>query len=243
MANRIGKVYIVGAGPGDPELISLKGLKALKLADCLLYDFLSAPELLEEAKKGSEKICVGKADGLHLKEQRQINRLLYEKARKYQVVVRLKGGDPFVFSRGAQEAAYLRRKGIACEVIAGITSALSGPLSAGIPLTVKNKVQSIAILTGRKKNKDAPIDAPACKTLIYLMPVANISNVIKALRKAGRPEGTPCAFIERATRADARVIKGTIATIEKKAKKAKVKPPAIFIAGDVVRRASGNGGK
>ena len=233
------KVYIVGAGPGDPEHMSVKGLKALKQAVCVVYDFLSASELLEATKNTCEKICVGKADGFHLEEQSRINRLLYEKSLVHAKVVRLKGGDPFIFSRGAEEARYLSRKGVAYEVIPGITSGLAGPESAGIPLTIKNRIQSVAILTGRKKHKNAEIDAPDCGTLVYLMAVANISNVIKALRKAKRSEGTPCAFIERATTKRERIVRGTIATIEKKAEILGIKPPAVLVVGEVVKKAIG----
>jgi uroporphyrin-III C-methyltransferase len=234
MKNKRGKIYIVGGGPGDPELITVKGLKALKEADCILYDFLSSPELLDYAKKSCEKICVGKSDGLHLKEQGEINDLLYKKAHKYRKVVRLKGGDPFIFSRGHEEASYLLQRGIKVEVIPGITSAIAGPEGFGIPLTKKGKISSVGIITGRKKNPRAAIDAPACDTLIYLMAVANIANVVKALRKSGRSDNTPCAFIERTTRRDARIIRATIGTIEEKARKAKVKPPAVLIVGEVV---------
>lgn len=240
MGNKKGKVYIVGAGPGDPELISLKGLKALRRADCLLYDFLSAPELLKEAKPSSEKICVGKADRLHLKEQSQINKLLYEKSFLFKNVVRLKGGDPFVFSRGYEEAKYLINKGIEVEVIPGITSALAAAESFGIPLTIKNKISSVAILTGRKKDIKAKIDAPTCETLIYLMAVANIANVVKALRRSKRKENTPCAFIEKATRRDSRIVYGTIKTIEKKVIQNNIRPPAVLIVGEVVKRGKRN---
>ncbi len=231
-----GKVYIVGAGPGDPELISLKGLKALRAADCVLYDFLSAPELLKEVKSSCQKICVGKSDGLHLMEQRKINQLLYQKALIYSKVVRLKGGDPFIFSRGSEEARYLFRKKVNYEVIPGITSALAGPESAGIPLTIKNRISSLAILTGRKKDKDALIEAPSCSTLIYLMAVANIANVVKALRKSGRSSSTPCAFIERVTTKGQRILRATVGTVEKKSKAAKIKPPAVLVVGEVVKQ-------
>jgi len=240
MNNNTGKVYIIGAGPGDPELISLKGLKALKKADCVLYDFLSPSELLDYTKRRSEKICVGKADGLHLKEQGTINRLLYRKALKYENVVRLKGGDPFIFSRGAEEARYLSNKKINYEVIPGITSAIAGPESVGIPLTIKNKLSSVAILTGRKKNPNSKIDVPDCDTLIYLMAVANISRVVKALINKGKNKDTPCAFIEKATREDSRVIKSTISRIETEVKKNKLRPPAILIVGKVVKMAISN---
>lgn len=231
-----GKVYIVGAGPGDPELISLKGFRVLAQADCVLYDFLSAPELLKETKPSCEKICVGKTDGLHLKEQEQINRLLYKKSLIYKTVVRLKGGDPFIFSRGAEEARYLNRRGVVYEVIPGITSALASPEANGIPLTIKNRISSVAILTGRKKDKFAPIDAPNCATLVYLMAVANLPRVVKALRSSGRRNTTPCAFIERATTGKSRFLPATLATIEKKSKAAGIKPPAVLIVGEVVNK-------
>jgi len=231
---KYGKVYIVGAGPGNPELITVKGLKALKGADCILYDFLSSPELLKHAKNRCKKICVGKADKLHLKEQDEINGLLLENAKIYKRIVRLKGGDPFIFSRGHEEAAYLLRHGIDVEVIPGITSALAGPESWGIPLTIKNRISSVGIITGRKKDIDAPIDAPSCDTLVYLMAVRNIDNVVKALRKKGRSGKTPCAFIERATCGNSRIVRATLATIKGEARKAKIKPPAVLVVGKVV---------
>jgi uroporphyrin-III C-methyltransferase len=232
-----GKVYIVGAGPGDPELISVKGLKALKKADCVLYDFLSSPALLKYVKSGAKKICVGKTDGLHLKEQNEINMLLHENSRKYRYVVRLKGGDPAVFSRGFEEMRYLSERGVRTEVIPGITSAIAGPESFGIPLTIKNKIQSFAVLTGRKEDPNAGIDTPDCPTLVYLMGVSNIRNIVKALRKCGRSGTTPCAFIERATTKKARIVKATINTIVKEAAKQRVKPPAVLIVGEVVNYA------
>ena len=237
MVSRNGKVYIIGAGPGDPELISVKGLKALKKADCVLYDFLSSPALLECVKNGAKKICVGKADGLHLKEQDEINGLLYKYSQVYRYVVRLKGGDPFVFSRGFEEARYLAQKEVKFEVIPGITSAIAGPESFGIPLTIKNKIQSFAVLTGRKEDPNAEIDAPDCQTLVYVMGVANIKNIVKALRKSGRIGTTPCAFIERAATRKARIVKATINTIAREAVRQKVKPPAILIVGEVVKYA------
>ncbi|MFH1783154.1 MAG: uroporphyrinogen-III C-methyltransferase [Candidatus Omnitrophota bacterium] len=234
MKNRSGKVYIVGAGPGDPELISVKGLKALKKADCVLYDFLSNIELLKHVKRSCNKICVGKKDRLHLLEQSEINKLLYKSALMYKNVVRLKGGDPFIFSRGYEETKYLLARGVTPEVIPGIISAISAPLSFNIPLTIKNRISSVAILTGRKKDIKAKIDAPDCSTLIYLMGVRNIGNIVKALRKSGRKMNTPCAFIENATRKNSRITKATIGTIEKKVKELGIKPPAVLIVGKVV---------
>jgi len=237
MKAKSGKVYIVGGGPGDPGLITVKGMKALEEADCILYDFLSSTKLLDYAKKSCEKICVGKRDGLHLKEQLRINRILFEKARERKKVVRLKGGDPFIFSRGHEEAGYLSRRGITVEVIPGVTSAIAGPEGFGIPLTKKGRISSVGIVTGRKKDPDAAIDAPGCGTLIYLMAVGNIVNVVRALRKSGRSKKTPCAFIERATSKDARMVRATIGTIAEKARKMNVKPPAVLIVGEVVGHA------
>lgn len=234
MENKYGKVYIVGAGPGDPELITVKGLKRIKEADCLLYDFLSAPELRDEVKEACELICVGKADGLHLLEQDEINALLVKKAKEYANVVRLKGGDPFLFSRGIEEARFLAANDIEFEVVAGINSAFAAAQSFGIPLTVKNKLSSVAVVTGRKKDPNAEIDVPDAATLLYLMGVKNIANIVKALLKNGKNPNTPCAFIERATRKDTRITKATISTIENESKKAGVKAPAVLIVGEVM---------
>ena len=236
MKGKDGKVFIVGAGPGDPDLITVKGLEALRNADYVLYDFLSSPELLDEVKSSCEKMCVGKADGLHLKEQDEINSLLYEKYLEGGNVVRLKGGDPFIFSRGAEEAAFLEEKGARVEVIPGITSAIAGPESFGIPLTVKSKVQSVSVVTGRKKDPEAEIDAPDTGTIVYLMAVRNIKNVVKALLKGGRGKDTPCAFIEKVTRKDARIVTATVGTIERKAEEENVQPPAVFVVGEVVKK-------
>ncbi|MDP3791696.1 MAG: uroporphyrinogen-III C-methyltransferase [Candidatus Omnitrophota bacterium] len=231
---KTGKIYIIGAGPGDPELITVKALKALKKADTIVYDFLASPELLKLAKKSAKKICVGKADGLHLLEQRSINNLLYKKAGQGKVVARLKGGDPLVFSRGIEEALYLKKKGIEFEIIQGLTSAFAAPESFGIPLTRKGKYSSVAILTGRKSNSEA-LDAPDCDTIIYLMAVANIENVVRAIIKSGRKSTTPCAFIERGATDKERIVTGNVSNIAKRAREYKIKSPAIFIVGEVVK--------
>lgn len=227
------KVYIIGAGPGDWELISVKGLKRIKEADVILYDFLASGELLKFSKKSAEIICVGKADGLHLFEQDRINKLLYQKAKKGRILVRLKGGDPLLFSRGVEEALYLKRKGIDFEIIPGITSAFAAPGSYGIPLTRKGRFSSVAVLTGRKSN-GGKIDAPGCDTLVYLMAVENLANVVRAIRDSGRKEDTPCALIERGTTTEERIISGRLSNIVNKAENLAVVPPAVFIVGDTV---------
>lgn len=228
------KVYLIGAGPGDWELISVKGLKILKQADVILYDFLASKELLKFAKKNAEIICVGKADGLHILEQDQINSLIFKKVKQGKVIARLKGGDPFVFSRGIEEALFLKKKEIDFEIIPGITSAFAAPESFGIPLTRKGKFSSIAVLTGRKSSNE-PLDAPGCDTLVYLMAVANIDNVVKAILNSGRAKNTPCAFIERATTGKERILMGNLGNIAKKAKEKLLKSPSVFIVGEVVR--------
>jgi len=229
-----GKVYIIGAGPGDPELISVKGLKRIGEADVILYDFLASGKLLRFAKKGAEIICVGKADGLHLLEQNEINRLLYRKARSGKKVARLKGGDPFVFSRGVEEALYLKRKGVDFEIVPGITSAFSAPESFGIPLTRKGRHSSVAVLTGRKSNGEG-LDAPDCDTLIYLMAVNNIKEVVQKILKSGKSKNTACAFVERATTSGERIIMGNLRNIAERARRSSIKAPAVFIVGEVVK--------
>lgn len=234
MEAKKGKVYIIGSGPGDPELITVKALKALKRADTIIYDFLASPELLKNTKRLSEKICVGKTDGLHLLEQDSINKLLYKKASEGKAVARLKGGDPLIFSRGIEEALYLKKRGIDFEIIQGITSAFAAPESFGIPLTRKGRYSSVAILTGRKSN-GAALDAPRCDTLIYLMAAANIENVVRAIIRSGKKNTTPCAFIEKGTTNRERIITGNISNIAKRASEHKISSPAVFIVGEVVR--------
>ncbi len=229
-----GKVYIIGAGPGDWELITVKGLKKIKEADVILYDFLASKDLLRFAKKKAQIICCGKSDGLHILEQAQINRLLLKFAKQGKRVARLKGGDPLVFSRGIEEALYLKSQGIDFEIIQGITSAFAAPESFGIPLTRKGKYSSVAVLTGRKSNNDQ-LDAPDCDTLVYLMGVSNIENVVEVVLGSGKKINTPCAFIERGTAKEERIIIGTLGNIVKKSKEYRVSSPAVFIVGEVVK--------
>lgn len=229
-----GRVYLVGAGPGDWELITVKGLKCVREADVILYDFLATDDLLRFAKKGAELICVGKSDGLHLCEQEKINKLLGKKAQENKAVVRLKGGDPFVFSRGIEEALYLKKKKIPFEIVQGVTSAFAAPESFGIPLTRRGRFDSIAVLTGRKSNGD-DLDAPECDTLVYLMAVGAISKVVQTLLESGREKNTPCAFLERATTRQERIVCGTLGSIESRAARAAVKSPSVFIVGEVAR--------
>ncbi|MBU2102382.1 MAG: uroporphyrinogen-III C-methyltransferase [Candidatus Omnitrophota bacterium] len=231
---RKGKVYIIGAGPGDWELISVKGLSRLKEAEVILYDFLASRKLLSFAKRGAEIICVGKADGLHILEQEEINKLLDKKARQGKIVARLKGGDPLLFSRGIEEALYLQKRGIPFEIIPGITSAFAAPESFGVPLTKRGTISSVAVIAGRRSD-GKPIEAPACGTLIYLMAVGNIKNVVNAILKSGKNKTTSCAFIERGTTDKERIITGTLGTIVRKTNQRALRAPAVLVVGEVVK--------
>ncbi len=233
----VGKVFIVGAGPGDPELITLKGFKVLKIADVIVYDALVSRELLKYAKKNAELIFAGKRPGKHFMTQEEINKLLYEKAVQGKVVVRLKNGDPYVFGRGAEEVMFLKSKGIPCEVIPGVTSAIAVPAYAGIPVTFRGVSSSFAVITGReadgRKLHRVRIEdvARAVDTLIILMGVGTFKEIVERLRKV-LPNTTPIAIIENGTTPNQKVITGTLSNITEKAKA--LKPPAIIIIGHVV---------
>lgn len=229
-----GTVYLVGAGPGAPDLITLRGYAALRRADTVLYDFLAAPELLHCVKQKTKRVCVGKADGLHLLPQAHINRLLLTEARAGKTVVRLKGGDVGLFSRGIEEALFLARHGVPCEIVPGVTSAFAAPMSFGIPLTRRGRLTSVAVLTGRKSSGE-PLDAPACDTLVYLMAVKTVDEVVRTLLAAGRKRSLPCAFIERGTTARERIVSGTLGTIAAKARAERVTAPAVLVVGEAVR--------
>ncbi len=233
----MGKVYIVGAGPGDPELLTLKALKVIKKADVILYDRLINPEILLYAKPECELIYVGKEDGKHILEQDKINFLLYEFAKNNNTVVRLKGGDPFVFGRGGEEALFLKEKGIPYEIIPGITSAISVPLYAGVPITHRGVSSSFVVITGHGSKGQFPnIDWNAISkidTIIFLMGVSNREKIAKNLINAGKSPETPIIFIEKGTTKEQKEIEATLGEVAEG--KVKVYPPAIFLIGDVVK--------
>lgn len=236
-----GKVFIVGAGPGDPKLITLKGLEALKSADVVIHDRLIPQELLKEVKQGAEIIYVGKKSYSSKITQEEINKLMIEKAREGKKVVRLKGGDPLVFSRGGEEILALSEAGIDFEIIPGITSAISAPASAFIPLTFRGISSSILITTGKEDPKkqrrfvDFKKIAKAADTIIVLMCVKNLESICRELIRGGLNPETPAAIIENATTDFQRVIEGTLSEIPQKAIKFKVSPPAVLIVGPVVK--------
>lgn len=228
-----GKVYLVGSGPGDVELITLKGYKLVRQADVILHDHLIPLELLQFAKPEAEVISVGKFASQHTMSQDRINALLVEKAGDHKVVLRLKGGDPFIFGRGGEEAEACAEAGIDFEVVPGITSALAAPSYAGIPPTHRDFTPNLAIVTGhRKEGKE--IEIPNAGTIVFLMGVANIPKIIDALLKSGWSPQTRIAAVENGTCYNQRVITGTLENFIQIIKEADLHTPAIFIVGKVV---------
>ncbi len=237
---RRGKVWIVGAGPGDPELITVKGLRLLREADVIVYDRLVHPSLLGEARRDAELIYVGKAPGRHTMTQDEINKLLVEKALEGKMVVRLKGGDPYVFGRGEEECVYVLEHGVECEVVPGVTSATAVPAYAGIPVTSRWYASSFAVVTGMEAaEKERPrVDyariASAVDTIVVLMGVSRLHYITARMLEA-RGRETPAAIIEKGTLPDQRVIVSTLGDIAVRAEEAGVKPPAVLVVGDVVK--------
>lgn len=228
-----GIVYLIGAGPGDAGLITKKGFDLLNQADVIIYDHLVNPALLKEAKKEAELIYVGKKSNRHTLPQSGINKLLVKKAKKNRIVLRLKGGDPFVYGRGGEEALYLRQNKIAFEIVPGVTSAIAAAAYAGIPLTHRDLAASLSIITGhRKKGEDVPIiDSD---TLVYLMGISNISNIVGGLLKKGKDPKTPVAVIRWGTTAKQKTVVSSLKSIVSVVKKEKIAPPAIIVIGKVV---------
>lgn len=230
-----GKVYLVGAGPGDLELITMKGYRLITQADTICYDHLSSPELLPLAKPDAELVSVGKFASRHTMPQEEINQLLVQKAKEGKQVVRLKGGDCYLFGRGGEEAEACFDAGIEFEVVPGVTSALSAPCYGGIPPTHRDCTSNIAIVTGhRKKGDDRPIDIPKAGTIVFLMSVGNIRNIIDSLLKADYPKETKIAAVEHGTWYDQRVVTGTLENFTSVIEKTPLRTPAIFIVGKVV---------
>lgn len=228
-----GKVYLVGAGPGDVELITVKGYDLIRRADVILYDHLMPLELLQLAREDAEKISVGKFASQHTMPQEQINALLVEKAADNEVVVRLKGGDPFVFGRGGEEVEACAEAGVDFEVVPGITSALSAPTYAGIPPTHRDFTPNIAIVTGHRR-EEQELEIPNAGTIVFLMGVANIEKIIDSLLKAGWSLQAKIAAVENGTRYNQRVITGTLEDFAQKVHEQNLGTPAIFIVGRVV---------
>lgn len=233
-----GRVWLVGAGPGDFGLITVKGLAAIEQAEVLVYDRLINETLLEHAPADCEKIYVGKQAANHALPQPQINELLYQKAGEGRRVVRLKGGDPYVFGRGGEEGLYLVERGIPVEIIPGITSSIAGPAYAGIPVTHRECASSFHVFTGNFKDDERGLDfanlAALEGTLIFLMGFANLNYITKGLLAAGKAADTPAAVISQATTNRQRTAVGTLADIESKAAAQRLSSPAITVIGRVV---------
>jgi len=233
-------VYLIGAGPGDPGLLTLKGKQCLEAADVVVYDYLANEALLAHARPEAERIYVGKRGGDHTLPQDQIAALLVEHARAGKVVARLKGGDPFIFGRGGEEAEDLQSAGVPFEVVPGVTSAIAAPAYAGIPLTHRDFTSSVAFITGHedpdKPRSDIAWDklATGVGTLVFLMGVGNLPEIVTQLTAHGRSPETPVALIRWGTRTDQETVTGTLHDIVDRVVAAKLRPPAIIVVGEVV---------
>jgi uroporphyrin-III C-methyltransferase len=231
-----GIVYIVGGGPGDPGLITVKGLDCLRRADVLLYDRLVAQELLTEVPAQAEIIDVGKEPKRNRRSQAEINALLIEKAREGKIVVRLKGGDPFVFGRGGEECQALAEAGIRYEVVPGVSSAIAVPAYAGIPVTQRGVTTAFTVVAGHTGGSDSNIDWEAISrigTIVFLMGVEHLPEIVPQLIAHGRSVDTPVALIQEGTTPNQRIVTGTLADIVEQTRE--IRPPAVLIVGEVVR--------
>ncbi len=233
-----GCVYLVGAGPGDPGLLTLKAARVLEAADVVVYDNLVGDAILDRLPARAERVYAGKEAGSHTMDQAAINAFLEARAQNGCTVVRLKGGDPFVFGRGGEEAAYLAERGIRFEVVPGVTSAIAVPSYAGIPVTHRGLASSFAVLTGHEDpSKDGDATdwrklATAVDTLVILMAVGSFPRIVGALLAHGRPPETPVAVIRWGTTEAQKVRVGTLADIVGRARG--LEPPVVAVVGDVV---------
>ena len=236
-----GKVYLVGAGPGDPDLITVKGLQLVKKADVVIYDRLVHPKILENIRPEAERFYVGKKSDHHTLPQGKINSLMVKEAKKGKRILRLKGGDPFVFGRGAEEVLYLVERGIPWEVVPGVTSATAVPAYASIPITHREFSSMVSIITGHetfsKERSGLRYDliAPNDSTLVILMGMSNLKTIAQELLLHGRAGDTPACIITWGTYPKQQILLGTLADIAEKKEKAGLTPPGIIIIGEVVR--------
>ncbi len=236
-----GKAYLVGAGPGDPDLITVKGMECLKKADVIIYDHLASAKLLKHARQDAETLYVGKQQGAHTLPQEEMNRLIVQKAKEGRTVVRLKGGHPFIFGRGGEEAEALAKAHVPFEIVPGITSAIAAPTYAGIPLTDRRYTASVGIVTGHEDptKPHSTVDwsklATGVGTLVILMGAKNLPKIAEKLMAAGRDPKTPVALIRWGTTPKQTTVVGTLETIAAKAQAANLAPPVAIVVGEVVR--------
>lgn len=234
-----GKVFICGAGPGDPKLMTLRAMELLKTCDVVLYDRLVSNKIIGQIPASSKKAYVGRTVGDPITHQDRTNKQMEKYAKKGKAVLRLKGGDPFIFGRGAEEAEYLISHGIEFEIVPGITSSIASPAYAGIPLTHRRYSSSVAIVTGHEEGeKDEPMVkwaklASAVDTIVVLMGVSQLDHISSNLVKAGMKKSIKVAIVASGTTEKQRVLKGTLGTIAGLTKKADIKPPAVIVIGRV----------
>ncbi len=235
-----GKVYLVGAGPGDPGLITLKGVECIRRSDVIVYDYLASPSLLKHVSTHAETIYVGKQGGDHTMSQEAINALIVEKAKDGRTVTRLKGGDPFIFGRGGEEVEALADANIPFEIVPGVTSAIAAPAYAGIPLTHRKFTSTLAFVTGHEDptKTESQIDwdalARGVGTLVFFMGVKNLPNIVKKLMECGMPADRPVALVRWGTTPMQEAVVGTMGDIVRRVKEAGLTAPAIIVIGDVV---------
>lgn len=233
-----GRVFLVGAGPGDPELITLKGVAALGSAGCVFYDYLIPAQLLDHAPN-AEKIYAGKRKGSHAMPQEELNRLIRQKAMAGKTVVRLKGGDPLVFGRGADEIEYLRGYHIKVEIIPGISSAVGIPSRLGIPLTARGVAATVAFVSGYKHEEDeqnpVPLDIPQADTLIFLMGLTKLDKIVGSLDAKRWSRQTPVMVISKGTCPQEKIVSGTLADIRQRTKENPLEPPVLIIVGETLK--------
>lgn len=233
-----GQVYLIGAGPGDPELLTFKALRLMQKADVVVYDRLVSPAILDMVRRDAEKIYVGKAKSNHTLPQEDISQLLVDKALEGNRVVRLKGGDPFIFGRGGEEIQLLAQHDIAFQVVPGITAASGAATYAGIPLTHRDHAQSVVFATGHLKDNSIDLDWPrlakANQTLVFYMGLTGLNIIVQKLQQYGLSKDTPIAIIENATLPEQRVIAATLDNIANHPLIDTIKPPSLIIVGGVV---------
>jgi len=233
-----GRVVLVGAGPGDPELITLRGLRWLRRAEVIVYDQLAPSDLLDEAPEDALRIFAGKSAGRHYLEQSAINAILIHHARRGRLVVRLKGGDPFVFGRGGEEMLACARAGVAVEVVPGVSAAIAAPAAAGIPVTHRGLASSFAVVTGHEDpaKPESAVDwerlATAVDTLVILMGVGTLPRITARLLAAGRSGDTPAAVVHRGSTKAEETVVGALGDIAARA--AGIQAPAVIVIGEAV---------